>query len=151
MPKTGKVEYERRIFAVQGWIVEGVQSSLIIQQVLSQGWCTSIRQAERMLAEARKRWTAHEANSIEERRLLKIVELKHLKRTLKPEYKGTPAGLRSQLQVDKEIIKLEGITPTKSKDDVPDHITEVKITIVRANRNNPTAGQSPAAPATNEG
>jgi hypothetical protein len=125
MPKTDKIEYERRIFTIQGWIIESVQSSLIVQQILAKEWCTSSRQAERMLGDARKRWIEHETAGVEERRLLKIQELKHLKRSLKDPFKGTPGGIQAVLAIEKEIIKLEGITPK------PDSDKELKDIIVK--------------------
>lgn len=109
MPKTGKVEYERRVLTVQGWIIDGVPSALIIQQILLKKWCTSDRQAERMLKAARDKWIEYESDNVLERRKLKIQQLQHLKRSLQVKYKGTPEGIRAIVAVEKEIIKLDGL------------------------------------------
>lgn len=109
MPKTGRVETEKRLLMIQSWIVEGVQSSLIIAQILQKEWCKSERHAERMLKAARERWIRHEDEDIVSKRKLKVQELKQLKRSMKEPFKGTPAGIRAIVAIEKEIIKLEGI------------------------------------------
>lgn len=112
--RVDKTEYMRRIFIVQGWIIEGVQSSLICRQILNSKWCESQRQAERYLKSARDLWTDVPEAEIEQKRKLKVAQLEQLKRTLKDEYKGTPSGIRALAYIDKEIISLEGLRkPTK--------------------------------------
>lgn len=112
--KTTKIEYQKRIYAIQGWIVEGIQSSLITRQILSNAWCTSQRHAERMLKAARDEWTKIPDAEMEQKRRLKIVELQQLKRSMKDQYRGTPSGIRALMSIDKEIILLEGMRkPTK--------------------------------------
>ena len=107
--RVDKTEYMRRIFIVQGWIVEGVQSSLICRQILNNKWCESQRQAERYLKSARDLWTEIPEAEIEQKRKLKIAQLEQLKRSLKDEFKGTPSGIRSLVAIEKEIIMLEGL------------------------------------------
>lgn len=111
--KTDKTEYLKRIFAIQGWILEGVQSALIIKQILNHNWCQSQRHAERMLQQARDLWTSIPEAEISQKRKLKIAELQQLKRSLKEQYKGTPAGISAMARIDKMIIHLEGIAPAK--------------------------------------
>ena len=52
-------------------------------------------------------WTDEDV-TIDLKREAKIAELKQIKRSLKEEHKGTPAGIRAIMAVEKEIIKLEG-------------------------------------------
>lgn len=137
MPKTTKLEFEKRIFTVLSWIVEGVPTALIYQQILNNKWCESKRQAERIHAAAVKRWTEAESDDVEEKRKLKVIELKQLKRSLKPEYKGTPAGIRTMVLVEKEIIKLENLRPAQKielsgKDGKPIEV-ESKTTLTLSN------------------
>jgi hypothetical protein len=109
--RANKIEYTRRIFAIQGWILEGVQSALIVRQIIASDWCTSERHAERMLKDARDLWTEIPEAEINQKRKLKIGELQQLARSMQERFKGTPAGIRAIVSVQKEIIKLEGIAP----------------------------------------
>lgn len=109
MPKTDKLEYEKRLINIQGWIIDGTPSALIIQQILLKQWCKSDRHAKRMLQGARKRWIDYETEDILERRKLKVQQLQFLKRSLQSRYKGTPDGIRAIVAVEKEIIKLDGL------------------------------------------
>jgi hypothetical protein len=108
MPKTSKIEYEKRVFQVQGWIIEGIQTALIIKQIVTHGWCGP-RQAERLLKEARERWIAGPEMEIKDQRKLKVAELQQLKRSMKENWKGTPAAIRALLAVEKQIILIEGL------------------------------------------
>lgn len=131
-PKATKVEYERRIFAVQGWIVDGQQPALIIQQIINNGWCER-RQAERLLRTARERWTQVPDAVIEDKRKLKVAELQQLKKSLKESYKGTPAGIRALMDIEKQIIIIEGLAQAQKHivagdKDNPLH-TEVKHSV----------------------
>lgn len=133
MAKLDKIELEKRIFLVQGWIVDGAQTSLILRQILEKGWCTSLRQAERYVAAARKRWIEVEEGTVDEKRRLKVQELKQLKRSLRESYKGTPEGIRAVMAIEKEIIKLEGLNHPKKveltgKDGAPIAVATVALT-----------------------
>lgn len=107
-----KLEKERRIFQVQSWLIEGVQDDLIIRQMKTQ-WDLSLRQAKRYLTAAYDGWKKNEEVNIEARRAAKIAELKQEKRSLKPEYKGTPAGINAIVRIEKLIIMLEDIAPAR--------------------------------------
>jgi hypothetical protein len=111
--RVDKTEYLKRIFAIQGWIVEGVQSALIIRQILSSEWCNSQRHAERMLKNARDLWTEIPEAEMEQKRRLRISKLEQYQRSLKDLYKGTPAGISALTAVEKLIIELEGIKPAQ--------------------------------------
>ncbi len=107
--RADKLEYTKRIFTIQGWIIEGIQPTLIIRQILTSNWCQSQRHAERMLKAARDAWTEIPEAEISQKRKVKISQLEQYKRSLKEEFKGTPAGIRALMFVDKEIILLEGL------------------------------------------
>lgn len=107
--RADKQEFEKRLLAVQVWIIESVPSSLIIKQIIDKGWSMSVRHAQRMLTAARHKWVEHESDNITQKRQLKIQQLKQLIRSLQEKYKGTPEGIRAIVAVEKEIIKLEGI------------------------------------------
>lgn len=115
--RTNKLEYEKRIFTIQGWIVEGIQTALIIRSILENKWCESKRHAERMLKAATDLWTEGPTLEIEKKRKIKVAQLEQQKRTMKESFKGTPAGMRAILAIDKEIILLEGLR--KSTKEVP--------------------------------
>lgn len=111
--RVDKTEFTKRIFTIQGWIVEGVHSALIIQQILTNQWCTSQRHAERMLKKARDMWTSVEETDIEQKRKLRVVEYQHLARSLSERHKGTPSGIVALMSVHKQIDLLQGLKPAK--------------------------------------
>lgn len=112
MKKASNIEVEKRVFTIQGWIIEGVQDYLIIKQATTQ-WNISPRQAKRYLKKAYELWKREESITIDERRDSRIADLKQDLRTLDSKYKGTPAGLTTVLAIKKEISKLEGLYPAK--------------------------------------
>lgn len=112
MKKASNIEVEKRIFTIQGWIIDGVQDYLIIKQATTQ-WNISPRQAKRYLKNAYENWKADESLTVEDKRAAKIAELKQLKRSLQEQYKGTPGGISAIMNIEKEVIKLEGILPPK--------------------------------------
>lgn len=109
--RVDKTEYMRRLFIIQGWIVEGVQAALICRQILNSNWCESQRHAERMLKDARDIWTKVPEAEINQKRKLKIAELQQMARSMSDVHKKTPAGIRALMAIQKEIIKLEGLAP----------------------------------------
>ena len=112
MPKLDKIEYEKRIRIVQEWILEDWPYGDIVQQIILK-WGIEERQAKRYVAEARNRWVKDESILIGNKRKLKILSLKKLKRSLRENFKGTPEGIRAIMAVEKEIITLEGIRPAE--------------------------------------
>lgn len=109
------IEKEKRLFTIQGWILEGVPDRLIVKQIL-QSWPIDLRQAERYVKESYSTWKKIEGVNIDMKRELKIAELKQLKRSLSQEFKGSPTGIRAIMMVEKEIIKLEGLELPKKID-----------------------------------
>lgn len=103
-----KNEKEKRLFIVQGWIIEGIQDNLIVKNIVDR-WDLDVRQAQRYVRDAYDTWKKIEGVKIEMKREMKIAKLQQIVRTLKDEYKGTPAGIQAIMSVEKELIKLEGL------------------------------------------
>jgi hypothetical protein len=106
------IEKEKRIFTMQGWIIDSVQDYLILKQAVTQ-WNISRRQAMNYLKKAYENWRLDEELSVEDKRMAKIAELKQLRRNMNEKYKGTPEGISAIMKVEREIIRLEGIEPPK--------------------------------------
>lgn len=130
-----KTEIEKRIFIVQGWIIEGVQDRLIVKNVVER-WNLDIRQAQRYVKQAYESWKKIEGVNLDMKREMKIAQLKQLVRTLKDEYKGTPAGIQAIMSVEDKIIKLEGLElPKTLKLDIPE-VAAVKFNVIYGKRDN---------------
>lgn len=110
--KSSKIETEKRIFTIQGWILNGVPDYLILKNCVTE-WGIGERQAKNLVKRAYEVWHENSKIEIEHKRQMKIDELKQAKRNMKEIYKGTPIGMRVLLQYDKEINKLEGIIPDR--------------------------------------
>lgn len=117
MPKDTRAsgyEKKRRIYIIQGWIIEGVPRCFIIDRIIKEGWVAE-RQAYRLYVHAMESWVKGPEAEIETKRKMKIEELKHIIRGLKEEYKGTPNGLTAIAPYQKMIIDLEGLAQPKTK------------------------------------
>lgn len=110
--KTDAVEYEKRIRLVQEWIIDDWPTVDILTQIFTK-WGVQERQAKRYISEARLRWSEDNQELVDRKRSMKIVSLKKLKRSLQERFKGTPEGIRAIVAVEKEIIKLDGLTLPK--------------------------------------
>lgn len=106
MSRVTKLTKEKRVLTVQHWILDGVQEDLMRKQMRTE-WGISTRQAKRYIKDARMAWLVDSETDMETRRQNKIAQLEHRIRSLKSEYKGTPAGLRAQAALEKLIIMLE--------------------------------------------
>lgn len=104
--RVSKLDKQKRIQKVQQWIIDGLQEEKIRQKIAKK-WNISTRQAKRYIHDAYHAWKVDADIDMETRRQAKIAELKQLKVGLKSEYKGTPAGIRAIMQVEKQIIRLE--------------------------------------------
>lgn len=109
------VEREKRIRIVQEWIIDDWPYTDIVTQII-QKFGIQERQAKRYIAEARERWAEEEKEHVDRLRSMKVVSLKKLKRSLQDRFKGTPNGINAILNVEKEIIKLQGLEPPKKID-----------------------------------
>lgn len=128
------VEKTIRLFTIQGWILDGVSDRLIVKQILQQ-WSIGLRQAERYVKEAYSSWSKIEGVNIEMKRELKIAKLKQDIRSLKSEYKGTPAGIQAIMAVEKELIKLEGLELPKQIH-LQTNVPAVEFRVINGQNNN---------------
>lgn len=133
MPKHDKIETDKRIRIVKEWLIDDWSYGDIIAQIKIK-WDIDDRQAKRYIAKAREEWNEDEDEKMEQKRRRKINKLQKLVRSLKEEHKGTPAGIRAVMSVEKEIILLEGMRkPTKVSitdsdgNDVPMAVPEIKV------------------------
>lgn len=112
-------ETTNRIFQIQGWIINGVPDYLILKNIEQQfinakGKPISRRQAKVLLQKAYSIWQESEETTIEQKRALRIAELKQDIRNMKDTYKGTPQGMSVVNSIKKEISKLEALYPAKT-------------------------------------
>lgn len=105
-PPSPDLEVQKRLRYVMEWVIEDWPYHDIIAQIRKQ-WDVSERQAARYIAKAKALWIEKAEADLQEKRLLTIERLKKHKRTLKEQYRGTPAGMFAIMAVEKEIIKLE--------------------------------------------
>lgn len=117
--RSSKLETEKRVFTIQGWIISGVPDYLILKNIEQQfqnkdGNFIKRRQAKALLQKAYKIWHESQEVSIEEKRSLRIAELKQDLRSMDPSVKNTPSGMAVALRYKKEISKLESLYPEKS-------------------------------------
>ncbi|WP_313214113.1 hypothetical protein [Soonwooa sp.] len=109
--RSSKIEKEKRIFTIQGWIIDGVQDYLIEKQIMN--WGIGRRQMKRYVGEAYRRWRKDAEITIEQRRDARIAELQQDIRGMDEKFKKTPLGLRTILSYKKELSKLENLYPIK--------------------------------------
>lgn len=115
--RASKLETEKRVFIIQGWIISGVPDYLILKNIEQQfkdknDIYVGRRQAKNLLQKAYKIWHEEQEATIEQKRSLRIAELKQDIRNMKEEYKGTPKGMTVVNNIKKEISKLEALYPT---------------------------------------
>ena len=110
--RSTKIETEKRVFTIQGWIINGVPDYLILKNI-EQQYGVSRRQSKNLLNRAYESWSKEEESSLEQKRSLRIAELKQDARSLKESYKGTPQGMAAVNRIKKEINKLEGLYPDR--------------------------------------
>lgn len=108
--RSTKIETDKRVFTIQGWVINGIQDYLILKNI-EQEWGVGRRQSKNLLQKAYKIWHEDQEATVEQKRALRIAELKQNIRSMKDQYKGTPQGMTAINQIQKEINKLEGIYP----------------------------------------
>lgn len=117
--RSTKFETEKRVFTIQGWIISGIPDYLILKNIEQQfkdknGIPVGRRQAKNLLEKAYLTWHAEQVTEIEQKRSLRIAELKQDIRNMKDEYKGTPRGMSVVNSIKKEISKLEALYPVRT-------------------------------------
>lgn len=115
--RSSKFETEKRVFTIQGWIINGVPDYLILKNIEQQfvnkdGEYIKRRQSKVLLQKAYKIWHEEQEATVEQKRSLKIAELKQDVRSMDAKFKNTPQGMAVLLNYKKEINKLEAIYPT---------------------------------------
>jgi len=110
MPNIDNIEWDKRIRIVQEWLIDDWSSTDIIAKINNK-WGIEERQAKRYISEARSKWNEDEDELIKQKRKRKVAKLQKLSRSLDKKFIGTPAGIRSILSVEKELINLEGLRP----------------------------------------
>ncbi|WP_324069836.1 MAG: hypothetical protein RSE15_04850 [Flavobacterium sp.] len=116
--RSSKEETERRVFTIQGWIINGVPDYLILKNIQNQfqnkdGNYLSRRQAKVLLQKAYTIWQQDQEATIDQKRALKIARLQQEIRSMDEKYKNTPQGMAVKLSYEKEINKLEALYPVK--------------------------------------
>jgi len=114
--RSSKLETEKRVFTIQGWIINGVPDYLILKNIEQQfvnkdGEFIKRRQSKVLLQKAYKIWHDEQEATVEQKRSLKIAELKQDVRSMDAKFKNTPQGMAVLLNYKKEINKLEAIYP----------------------------------------
>lgn len=117
--RSTKLETEKRVFTIQGWIINGVPDYLILKNIQTQfkngsGYFLGLRQAKNLLQKAYSIWQENEEATVEQKRALRIAELKQDIRSMKDSYKGTPQGMSVINSIKKEISKLEALYPSRT-------------------------------------
>jgi hypothetical protein len=115
--RSTKLETEKRVFIIQGWIISGVPDYLILKNIQqtfqnSEGVFISRSQAKKLLQKAYKVWHEEQESTVEQKRSFRIDELKQDVRNMDAKFKNTPQGMAVLLNYKKEINKLEAIYPT---------------------------------------
>jgi hypothetical protein len=82
------------------------------QFVNKDGNYISRRQSKVLLQKAYRIWHEEQEATVEQKRALKIAELKQDVRSMDAKFKNTPQGMAVLLNYKKEINKLEAIYPT---------------------------------------
>lgn len=116
--RASKLETEKRIFTIQGWIISGVPDYLILKNIEQQfkdknDIYVGRRQAKNLLKKAYEVWHEEQNATVEQKRSLRIAELKQDIRNMKDVYKGTPQGMAVVNNIKKEISKLEALYPVR--------------------------------------
>lgn len=116
MPVTTNVEYEKRIRAVQDWLIEDWPDTDIIAACISK-WQVSKRQSQRYIKEANDRWVEQNERKLSVKRATRVQAVKKLLKKLPESVLSTPAGVNSAIRAHKFIAKLEGVEPTRQQID----------------------------------
>ncbi len=111
--RSTKMETDKRVFTIQGWIISGVPDYLILKNV-EQQYGVKRRQSKNLLNKAYDSWHKDEEATVAQKRALKVAELKQLARSMTEKEKKTPRGIGTLIRVHKEINKLEGLYPAKT-------------------------------------
>lgn len=124
--KCSKIEFEKRVRAVQEWILLGYATIDIINQIKI-SWEVGDRQAYKYLKHAYEEFKESNQKSIEAKKAYHIALRKKLYRELKE--KDLPTGARTALRIFDSIARIEGLTLRDVFDEPED--TAEKTAIMR--------------------
>lgn len=110
--RSSKLETETRVFTIQGWIINGVPDYLILKNI-EQQWDVGRRQSKNLLQKAYEIWHQDQEATIDQKKSLRIAELKQIARSMSEADRKTPRGISALMSVHKEINKLEGLYPAR--------------------------------------
>lgn len=111
--RSSKLETEKRVFTIQEWIINGVPDYLILKNI-EQQYLVCRKQSKNLLKKAYTIWHEDQEATIDQKRALRIAELKQIARSMSESDKKTPKGISSLMSVHKEINKLEGLYPART-------------------------------------
>jgi hypothetical protein len=120
-PRPDKIEFEKRLTTILGWVYDGAPSALIVGNIEQKGWAKSERHAYMLLKKAKERMVKYDDDTQEQKRRQRVQELKMRIRTLGASYRDTPSGLRVILQYERLIAQIEGLLQHNhsNDDDLP--------------------------------
>ena len=127
--KSDKVEFEKRVRAVQEWILQGYATCDIIKQC-TLTWSIGDRQAFKYYKKAFDEFKEANKNTIEAKKAFHIALRKKLFRDLK--MKEQPIGARTALRIMDSMARIEGITLTGKDSDFDGPVLEddsVEVTL----------------------
>ena len=104
--KSDTLELEKRVRAVQEWILQDHISSDIIAQCVN-AWGVSERQAQRYISAAQQAFAKITEKKLEHRMNYHIQRRNKLLRDLDPKFRKSPPGIKVQLDILEDIAKLD--------------------------------------------
>lgn len=110
--RSSKLETDKRVFTIQQWIITGVQDYIILRDI-EKKWKVGRRQSKNLLQKAYKIWYEDQEATVDQKRSLRIAELKELARSMSSSDRKTPRGVSALMSVHKEINKLEALYPAR--------------------------------------
>ncbi len=127
--RVSKIEKDRRVRMVLSWILADALTHEIIEQCKLE-FDVADRMAHYYIKEARKKIYEIQEKDIEREIDLAVAQRKKLLRQLDKKYKGTPEGMRAQLNVYDSISKLKGHWVNKVDVTTKGKQIEVKNTVI---------------------
>jgi len=106
--RSDSIEYDKRIRAVQEWIINNYSYADIVRQSV-QTWGVADRQAKYYLKEAYQRFRDANELEVEQLKAASIERRKKISREMDPQHRRTPSGVVALLAVEKDIDKLRGL------------------------------------------
>ena len=106
--KSDQLEIARRLRQVQEWILQSHTYVDIVKQSMNT-WGVCARTAKYYIAQAYQEWQEHEISDLKLLRAQAIQQRLKLARSLDANVKTTAKGVRTLLEIEKDIAKLRGL------------------------------------------